>query len=342
MIRVQGVSKTYGTVRALEQTDVFVEEKSFTAILGPSGSGKTTLLRMVAGLETSDSGTIELDGRVVFSAESRLELPAERRGVGMVFQDFALWPHMSVFENVAFGLRARRIRSGVNDRVKRAIEMVRLEGKERRFPHELSGGEQQRVAFARAIVTEPRIVLLDEPLSALDALLREQMRYELKALVTRLGLTALYVTHDQTEAMSMADQLIVMDHGRVLQTGRPEEVYAHPTHEFVARFLGRSNWFADHTRMVRPEQLRWDCPDGPHDPVDGVVVQTGYLGDRYEIVFELDANGNGAAGKTVWIAYSHSHKEVGERVRLFLIPDDVNHITFLGAENGKTKVTVKA
>ena len=174
----------------------------------------------------------------------------------MVFQDFALWPHMTVFDNVAFGLRATKQTNHLREKVEDAIKRVRLQGMEKRYPHELSGGQQQRVAFARAIVTKPHFILFDEPLSALDAILREEMRIELMDIVHSIGLTALYVTHDQTEAMSMSDQIIVMKQGEVLQKGTPEDIYVKPSHEFVAKFVGKANWLVE-GKMVRPEHVSW-------------------------------------------------------------------------------------
>jgi iron(III) transport system ATP-binding protein len=327
MIHASGVSKRFGSVQALAPTDIQILEGSFTAILGPSGSGKTTLLRIIAGLETSDTGSVSIGGRVVNDATRRLFVPPEQRSLGMVFQDFALWPHMTVFENVAYTLRARRDTVDLRERVTRAIEMVRLGGKNDRFPGQLSGGEQQRVAFARAIVGRPRVILLDEPLSALDALLREQMRLELKTLVRSLGLTALYVTHDQLEALSMADRVLVMNNGSVLQSGSPEAVYSRPEHHFVASFLGRSNWFADGCRMVRPEHLSWEPLDTTYVAVRGTVVAVGYLGDRYEALVRLDDHEDTDDAGAEWTVYRATPIEPGTPVTLYINKHNINFIS---------------
>ena len=214
-IRLEGVTKAFGGRTVIRPTTIRIESGSFTTLLGPSGCGKTTLLRMIAGLETPDTGEIFFDDWCVFSQEKRINVPPEKRGLGFVFQDFALWPHMSVFENVAFGLRAAGDVKDLDRRVKEALRAVQLDEFGQRYPHQLSGGQQQRVAFARAIVIEPKCILFDEPLSALDALLREEMRTELRELTSRLGITSVFVTHDQTEAMSMSDRIAVFYGGCV-------------------------------------------------------------------------------------------------------------------------------
>ena len=216
-IRLERITKSFEKKQVIQPTDLTIESGSFTTLLGPSGCGKTTLLRMIAGLETPDAGEIFFDGRCVFSREKRINLPPEKRGLGFVFQDFALWPHMTVFENVAFGLRAEKDTKNLQSRVREALRTVHLEDFEARYPHQLSGGQQQRVAFARAIVIRPSCILFDEPLSALDALLREQMRQELKDLVASLGLTAVFVTHDQAETMSMSSHIAVLNAGAAEQ-----------------------------------------------------------------------------------------------------------------------------
>jgi len=235
-LSLQNLSKRYGATAAVADLSLDIERKEFFGLLGPSGCGKTTTLRMIAGLETPDTGRVEFDGRDI------TKLSPERRGFGMVFQNYALFPHLNVFENVAFGLRARkRDKAEMRERVRDALALVQLPGYEQRAVTELSGGQQQRVAIARAIAIEPALLLFDEPLSNLDVALREETRGELRDLVTKLGLTAVYVTHDQEEAFALCDRISVMNEGRVLQTGEPRELYERPTEIRVARFLGRNN-----------------------------------------------------------------------------------------------------
>jgi iron(III) transport system ATP-binding protein len=236
-LSLKTISKNYGETRAVEDLSLEVERGEFFGLLGPSGCGKTTTLRMIAGLEAPDSGRLEFDGRDLTSVSP------ERRGFGMVFQNYALFPHLNVFENVAFGLRARRRpKAELARKVTDALELVQLPGYENRRVDELSGGQQQRVAIARAIAIEPALLLFDEPLSNLDVALREETRSELRELVKRLGLTAIYVTHDQDEAFALCDRIAVMNDGRLLQTGTPQSLYEQPANVTVARFLGRNNF----------------------------------------------------------------------------------------------------
>ena len=236
LLSLKNISKRYGQTPAVADVSLDVGRGEFFGLLGPSGCGKTTTLRMIAGLEKPDTGSIEFDG------DDITNLPAERRGFGMVFQNYALFPHLNVFENVAFGLRARkRPITEIRERVKSALELVQLPGYEKRRVDELSGGQQQRVAIARAIAIEPALLLFDEPLSNLDVSLREATRSELRELVGRLGLTAVYVTHDQEEAFALCDRISVMSGGRILQTGKPRDLYERPANLSVARFLGRNN-----------------------------------------------------------------------------------------------------
>ena len=204
-ISLHNISKSFGKKEVITDLSLEMEDGKFTTLLGSSGCGKTTLLRMIAGLETPDSGEILFDGEPVFSVEKNINVPPEKRNLSFVFQDFALWPHMTVFENVAFGLRARKQKENIKERVQEALDAVKLSDLAGRYPHELSGGQQQRVAFARAIIIKPQCILFDEPLSALDAQLRETMRIEIKQMTAKLNMTSVFVTHDQSEAMSMSD-----------------------------------------------------------------------------------------------------------------------------------------
>jgi iron(III) transport system ATP-binding protein len=268
-LSLQNISKRYGeTTTAVADLSLDIERKEFFGLLGPSGCGKTTTLRMIAGLETPDRGRIEFDGRDI------TELSPERRGFGMVFQNYALFPHLNVFENVAFGLRARkRPKTEIAERVANALALVQLPGFERRPVTELSGGQQQRVAIARAISIEPALLLFDEPLSNLDVALREETRGELRELVTKLELTAVYVTHDQEEAFALCDRISVMSEGRILQTGAPRELYEQPTLTSVARFLGRNNLITARRLTSSDEPTgRFRTIDGAHTltvPIEG-------------------------------------------------------------------------
>lgn len=247
MVRVRELYKTFpadrGEVKAVNHVSFEVEKASFFSLLGPSGCGKTTTLRCIAGLERPDSGEIAVDEVVVFSKSGNIFVPPHQRDIGMVFQSYAIWPHMNVFENVVFPLKiGRRVaRSKMLDRVDRALTLVHLESLKDRPATNLSGGQQQRLALARAVVREPKLLLLDEPLSNLDAKLRDEMREELKRVQRALDLTTIYVTHDQTEALSMSDRVGVMNEGEIVQTDEPRRLYEHPANRFVADFIGAAN-----------------------------------------------------------------------------------------------------
>jgi putative spermidine/putrescine transport system ATP-binding protein len=235
-VRLLGVSKRYGNVVALEEVDLAVRAGEFLTLLGPSGSGKTTILNLIAGMVAPSTGSIWIDGR------DATRLPASQRGLGMVFQNYALMPHMTVFENIAFPLRVRKVKEAeIRRRVGEVLEIVRLPEVARRKPGALSGGQQQRIAIARCIVYNPAIILMDEPLGALDKKLREEMQLELKQLHGQLGITALYVTHDQEEALTMSDRIVLLHQGRIEQIAPPSELYFHPDTLFAAEFLGDSN-----------------------------------------------------------------------------------------------------
>ena len=241
-IEIDGISKRYDDVVALHEIGFSVEPGEFITLLGPSGCGKTTTLRSIAGLDRPDTGRIAIDGREMFSAGGGLFVPPEKRGLGMMFQSYAIWPHMTVFQNVAYGLVAKKVASAeIAKRVETTLEIVGLAGYGGRPATQLSGGQQQRVALARSLVGEPSVLLLDEPLSNLDSKLRERMRLELKQLQNRLGLTTVYVTHDQAEALALSDRIIVMDGGRIVQQGRGRDIYHDPQSRFVVDFVGHAN-----------------------------------------------------------------------------------------------------
>lgn len=315
-IDMRNISKSYDKVEVIKDLNLKIEDKEFTTLLGPSGCGKTTILRMIAGLETPTAGEIYFDDKCVFSDKEGINVPPEKRNIGFVFQDFALWPHLTVFENVAFGLRARRDTKNIEERVIHALKAVRLEEYRDRYPSQLSGGQQQRVGFARAIVTRPDCILFDEPLSALDAILRDEMRVEIKRLTAELGVTAVFVTHDQMEAMSMSDRIVVLNKGAIEQQGKPEEIYQRPRTPFTAKFIGKSNWL-DQNAMFRPETASLEKKDGYKEyrtVVDGVQ----FLGENYQLY--LDAGGK------QWIMESPCRYDIGSDVSVYINEDQI--VTF--------------
>ncbi len=344
-LRATDLHKTFGTVTALAGVSFSIRTGEFVTLLGPSGCGKSTILRILAGIETPTRGAVAIRGKVVNDTDRGVLVPPERRDLSMVFQSYAVWPHMSVSANVAFPLRYRKVpRRERRSRVTEALRAVRMEDYVDRYPHQLSGGQQQRVAVARSIVGHPALLLLDEPLSNLDARLREDMRVELKRLHLELGLTMLYVTHDQAEALAMSDRILVMDHGLVLQEGSPEDVYRSPASLTVARFLGVKNIVQG--RVIRPgavEALGTQLPATFLEPleagsaaavairpdafslaragasapvVNGEVRLAQFLGGAYE--HEIDVAG------TTMIAQSPQRiGERGDRVSLSVDPESV-------------------
>src|SRR3954470_15312983 len=241
-LAVQGLHLSYGDNAILKGVSMWLRQGEVVSLLGPSGSGKTTLLRAVAGLEAPKQGTIRIEDKPVFDGAQKLEVPAERRNLGLVFQSYALWPHRTVFDNVAYGLRVRGTgRSDIAERVAAVLEGVGLGELGGRYPHQLSGGQQQRVALARAFAYSPPVILLDEPLSNLDAKLREESRIWVRTLIKRLGLTAVFVTHDQVEAMAIADEIVLLEAGRIVQSGSPQALYDEPRSLFAAEFMGSNS-----------------------------------------------------------------------------------------------------
>jgi iron(III) transport system ATP-binding protein len=322
IISIRGLEKTFasshGPVHAVRKIDLDVAENEFVVLLGPSGCGKTTTLRCVAGLERPDGGRIEIAGELVNAADTGDFVPPESRNIGMVFQSYAVWPHLTVYQNVALPLtdgRRRPPRSQIRDRVMESLRLVQLHGLEDRPVTDLSGGQQQRVALARAIVTRPMVLLMDEPLSNLDARLREEMRLELKKIANTVGVTTLYVTHDQAEALSLGDKICVMNQGEIQQIGSPQDVYARPSTHFVAEFVGEMNFIKGKvagpetvdsplgklscavpagvqvgsavTLAVRPHHLKLsESPASNGHSPEGTILSKTYLGDA--VLFELE------------------------------------------------------
>jgi putative spermidine/putrescine transport system ATP-binding protein len=296
-VSLVGVRKSYGDVDAVAGVDLEVMDGEFFSLLGPSGSGKTTTLRMIAGFELPTAGAVLLQGRDVS------KLPPYERDVNTVFQDYALFPHMSVGDNVAYGLMVKRVgRSQRRQRAAEALRMVRLEGFEKRKPSQLSGGQRQRVALARALVNRPRVLLLDEPLGALDLKLREEMQIELKTIQRDVGITFIFVTHDQDEALTMSDRIAVFNNGRIEQVGTPAGIYEHPQSAFIAGFVGTSNLLDGDVAeaitgsrqrfTVRPEKIRIEQPDGAVGEQDcaaeGAIRDVVYLGTTTRYIVTLD------------------------------------------------------
>jgi iron(III) transport system ATP-binding protein len=241
-IEIHNLFKRFKKVVAVNHIELEVNRGEMLTLLGPSGCGKTTTLRCIAGLEKPEEGDIVIDGKPMLSEGF---VQPSKRGIGMVFQNYAVWPHMKVYKNVVYGLRLQRLpKQSIKEKAGQVLELVGLSGLEERYPGQLSGGQQQRVALARALVTNPKVLLLDEPLSNLDAKLREDLRFEIKSLVRRMGITSVYVTHDQAEAMVISDRIVVMDSGNVVQVGTPEEIYKKPTNRFVADFIGTMNFMS--------------------------------------------------------------------------------------------------
>jgi putative spermidine/putrescine transport system ATP-binding protein len=321
-VRVRSLRKAYGSVVALAGVDLDIEPGQFFTLLGPSGSGKTTLLRLIAGFERPDSGAIELAGREISG------VPPYARNVNTVFQDYALFPHMTVAANIQYGLMVRGVRKAERvERARRALDMVRLTGLGERKPTQLSGGQRQRVALARAIINEPQVLLLDEPLGALDLKLRQEMQLELQHVQREVGITFIYVTHDQEEALSMSDRIAVLSAGRIEQVGTPLEVYERPSTDFVAGFIGTSNLIErDGKHMtIRPEKIRLladteEPPVGAHIET-GVIKDVVYVGVFTRYIIDLHAGGELVVARQNEQAPNTTHDISGTPARIAWLPD---------------------
>jgi putative spermidine/putrescine transport system ATP-binding protein len=329
-VRLTGIRKSFGSVVAADGIDLEIAEGEFFTMLGPSGSGKTTLLRMIAGFERPDDGTVELSGADV------TRQPPYLRNVNTVFQDYALFPHMTVRENVEYGMKVRKVsRAERRPRAERALDLVRLNDLGARRPVQLSGGQRQRVALARAIVNEPEVLLLDEPLGALDLKLRQEMQTELKRIQREVGITFVYVTHDQEEALAMSDRLAVMNQGHIEQLGSPTDVYERPATEFVAGFIGISNILVREGRRitVRPEKIRMlvddaeAAPPGAHVE-SGEIIDVTYLGVLTRYVVRLENGDNVvAARQNLETAAADEPDRQGRRVRVAWFEEQAYEIT---------------
>jgi ABC-type Fe3+/spermidine/putrescine transport system ATPase subunit len=318
-LSLRAVHKQYGDVTVLHDFNLDIPGGTFCTLLGASGSGKSTLLKLIAGFETPDAGTVLLGGRDL----SRV--PVARRNIGMVFQHYALFPHMTVAGNVAFGLQMRRLpRTEIRDRVRDALAMVGLEERAAHYPRHLSGGQQQRVALARALVIEPGLLLMDEPLGALDKSLRQGLQQELRRLHARLGITIVFVTHDQEEALHLSDLMVVIQEGRIAQMGTPRDLYLRPESRFVATFLGECNFIeiAGTTHAVRPERLR--IGGGTHR-LHAVVQDIVFLGPAMRVT--LDLVGGSEIVVLAPLDAAHANLEAGQTVTVGFVDTDIMEMT---------------
>ncbi len=335
LIDLVNISKSYDNTQVLDELNLYIRENEFLTLLGPSGCGKTTTLRLIGGFETPDTGKIIFDGADITN------LPPNQRQVNTVFQKYALFPHMTIGENIAFGLKIKKkSKAYIDDKIKYALKLVNLDGFEKREIDSLSGGQQQRIAIARAIVNEPKVLLLDEPLGALDLKLRQDMQYELIRLKNELGITFVYVTHDQEEALTMSDTVVVMNQGYIQQIGTPESIYNEPTNAFVADFIGDSNLIDGvmlEDRLVEIFGTKLPCVDvgfGKNTPVDVVIrpedviltsPEKGQLqGTVTSLIFkgmhwEIDVQ----AGGFEWLVLTTQRHEVGSQVVLWVDPFNI-------------------
>lgn len=336
IISLQGISKTYEDNTVLDGLNLDIKKNEFLTLLGPSGCGKTTTLKIIAGFEYAD------DGKVLFENKDMNNTPPYERAVNTVFQKYALFPHMNIYENIAFGLKIKKMpKDEIDRKVKEMLKLVALEGFEKRSVDSLSGGQQQRIAIARALVNEPKVLLLDEPLGALDLKLRQEMQSELKKIQQKLGITFIFVTHDQEEALTMSDTIVVMNKGKIQQMGTPEDIYNEPENAFVARFIGESNIFdgimhddykvefCDYNFdcvdkgfekdenidvVIRPEDIKMTSPS--EGMLKGIVTSVVFKGVHYEI--EVNENGR------KWIIHNTQNARVGEELGMDIYPEDIH------------------
>ncbi len=335
LVEIENLSKSFDDVLVLKSINLYIRENEFITLLGPSGCGKTTMLRILAGFEQTDEGTIRFDGNVID------ELPPHERQINTVFQKYALFPHLDVYHNIAFGLKIKKVpKEEIEKAVKEVLKLVKLEGFENRNVKTLSGGQQQRVAIARAVINKPKLLLLDEPLAALDLKLRQDMQYELKEMQRALGITFVFVTHDQEEALTMSDTVVVMNEGEILQIGTPQDIYNEPKNRFVAAFIGESNIVPG--RMIKDyevefEGIKFKCVDKgfneneeievvlrPEDielkpvngGINGIVTDITFKGVHYEMI--VDVKGR------EYVIHSTDAKLVGEHVSLVFDKEDIH------------------
>ena len=351
-VTITGVTKSFGNVKVLQEFNQKFEDGEFITLLGPSGCGKTTMLRLIAGFEKPSSGEIYIGDKLVSSEKEFL--PPEKRGIGMVFQSYAVWPHMNVFDNIAYPLKIQKIsKNKIEERVNQVLKIVHLEQYKDRFPSELSGGQQQRVALGRALVAQPEILLLDEPLSNLDAKLREEMRYEIKEITKKLKITVIYVTHDQIEAMTMSDRIVLINKGEVQQVAPPQEIYSKPKNMFVANFVGKvdfikgkvegnkilldnsngqtlsntSSFKGDVVVAIRPENAILSDDGG----ITGKVYSKFYLGDCNDLRVEI---GNGNILRMIARASTYNTLNEGDEVKIKILD------YFIFEDDGKDQIKI--
>ena len=352
-IKIDKVRKCFGNVEVLKEFNQVFEDKEFVTLLGPSGCGKTTMLRMLAGFEKPTSGTITIDDKVVSS--DKTFVPPEKRDIGMVFQSYAVWPHMTVFDNIAYPLKIKKVpKDFIKQKVEAIMEVVHLSQYADRIPSQLSGGQQQRVALGRALVAEPNLLLLDEPLSNLDAKLRESMRFEIKAIQKKLGITVVYVTHDQVEAMTMSDKVIVINDGVIQQVGHPMDIYRKPANQFVAAFVGKIDFIKGVSEngkititgtdqvldydgelkgnvvvAVRPESIHLSRDGGK---LHGVMDNKTFMGDVNDCYVRLP---NGKGIRVIAPPETYDEYEIGEEI---FIDFDTFHVYEDDGTDAATKI----